>query len=351
MDDNQVAAPVEQAPQVESAPKAETPAEKPVSFKEALTENMAKADRNEDRREARKEAKAEAPKQEATKPDAKETPSPILPPADMDAEEKDTFLKADPKLQSYLSRRAYETRSTLSREMQKIQDRSKQFDGIEAEIAPHREWMATKGIREPDLVRRAIAWEQKLERDRVPAAKEWLAAQGIDPYELIDENGQAQEQNQTQGQPRPLTPEEVEHVVQQSIQRERALAEQSFTTANHLSVVEKFKQDKPLFRDPATASQLEAEMAPIIEAVVRSNPSIPPEKALEQAYSYVTKGNDQFSSLLNSFSQREQADKARVEAEKAREGRSVSGGLAGSNRSSTGLSFREEMRLRMNGGM
>jgi hypothetical protein len=77
-----------------------------------------------------------------------------------------------------------------------------------------------------------------------------------------------------------------------------------------------------------------------------------PDKALEKAYEVVTKGNEQFSSLLNSYSQRQQAEKAKQEAEKAKQtSRFISGGMQGSSRSGEGLTMREELRLRLNGSM
>lgn len=319
----------------------------PKSFREALNQEIKKA--NNEPKEPKVEVKPEAKEQikAQIKAEVKDTtPAPVVTPADMKPEEAEAFKNADPKLKEYLSRRAYENRVAISREMQKAHDIAKKHEHIERELAPHRDWLAKKGIDEAVVARRAIAWEKAFETDRIGAAKEYLAAQGIDPYELVDESGETQPQPQNQ---QLLTPEQVEQMIAERLERERQTNYQEQTTSQNYNLVERFKENKPLFRDPATAQALENEMTPLVAHYAQS---MSPDKALEKAYEVVTKGNEQFSSLLNSYSQRQQAEKAKQEAEKAKAtSRFISGGMQGSSRSSEGLTMKEELRLRLNGSM
>lgn len=325
-----------------------------LSFREALGKNMEAADKQEpvEKEPAKEEKQAAEPievKKEA-EPEKREVAPPVLAPADMSAEEKEMFSKADPKLQNYLSRRAYETRAAFSREMQKVQAKAQEYSGIERAIEPHREYLAKKGIQADVAVNRAIAWDRAFEADRIGAAKEYLAAQGVDIYELIDteESGQ-----QTRSVTQPaVDPEAIKQEILNEINQKITLEHQARSTEQHLNAVEKFKSSKILFKDPNTALQLEADLAPIVESLVRQNPSARAEDVLETAYNYVTKGNETYSRLLEAYGQREKAEQAKIAAEKARQSsKSITGGIAGSNPATKGLDFREELRLRMQGGM
>lgn len=323
-----------------------------LSFREALEKNMAKEPEVQ-AKEPAKEAAPSLPEKQINEPQKAETkaeiPPPVATPADMTAEEKEVFSKADPKLQAYLSRRAYETRAAFSREMQKVQDANKYYENLNKAIQPHQEYLSKKGLTPDIAINRAIAWERAFETDRIGAAKEYLAAQGVDIYELLDENGQTPQQQQPQQQ---IDPNAIKQEIWSEINQQIMQEHEAKTTEQHLNAVEKFKSSKILFKDPNTALQLEADLAPIIESLARQNPSARAEDILETAYNYVTRGNESYSRLLDAYGQREKAEQARMQAEKAKQAsRSVSGSIAGANPTSKGLDFREELRLRMQGGM
>lgn len=326
-----------------------------LSFREALEKNMAedkgpeaKATEPEVKEAPKPEQKAAEPATEQKQAPEREVIPPVLAPADMTNEEKEIFSKADPKLQSYLSRRAYEIRSTLSREAQKIQEKAKNYEGLERVIEPNREYLAMKKLSPQAVVESAIAWERAFERDKLGAAKEYLAAQGVDLYELMEGEG---EQRPTQQQ-KQIDPEAIKQEIWNEINQKFQVEQEARSTEANLSAVERFKSSKILFKDPNTAAQLEADLAPIVESLARQNPGAKAEVVLETAYNYVTKGNDTYSRLLESYGQREKAEAAREAAEKAKQSsKSITGGLAGSNPSTKGLDFREELRLRMQGGM
>ena len=319
--------------------------EKPSTFGEALREEIQKA----------KETNDKAPRQERSpKQDVKtaesETVEPILPPSDMSAEEKAYFEKLDPASKRYLSRRAYELRADYARQTTPIREKAKEFEALEAVIGPVKNHYAKQGVAIPDLVRRAIAWDQDMARDKINTARDWLATHGVDPYELIDseESGQRAQQPQVQ----TFGPEDIQRQIAEEVERRIQSERHELTTRNNMTEVQKFIESKPLFRDPNTATQLEAEMAPVVKALSESNPSLSPAERLERAYKMVVATNDNYSRVLNAYTEREKADKARAETEKAqRASRSISGGIAGANPQRGGLDFREELRLRMNGSI
>lgn len=355
----------EKVEQVEAAEEVQ----EPMSFREALEKNMQGDEVAEiaDKELATEERDVEMPKEqkfdaneyqkgkqpEAEKPKEPETKPapPVLAPADMNPEEKAFFEKLTPEMQSYISRRAYETRSTLSREMQKIQGESKKFETLNNILSPHNEWMAQRELTPEAIVNRAISWDRAFEQDKLGTAMQYLQAQGVDIYELqeaIENGGQVQQQ---QVQPEQLDPATLKQQIMEELKAEQQKAAQAQNTEQMRSVVESFMKGQELFQDPNMASMLETEMAKIVPVYANS---LPPEKALEKAFNVVTSDPDlPFKALIDAYGARERAEKAKQDAEKAKQSsRSVSGSLSGANPNNTqGLSFRDELRLRMSGGM
>lgn len=313
-------------------PKQDT--EQRPSFREALAREITKAkETNSEVREAKPE-----PKQEA-KP--REVIEPIAPLADMSPEERAIFEKADPTLQRYLSRRIYELKSDYSRQTHPLREKAKEYGELDEVVNPYRDYYTKRATSIPALVKRAIAWDQDMAKDPISTAREWLAIHNVDPYDLLDGSTP-----QPQAQPQALTQEDVDRLVQEKFER----YQQNISYRNNEAEVKRFIEGKPLFKDPNTAAQLEAEMAPIVQAVAASNPSFSAQQVLERAYDMVVKSNETYSRILSSYGDREKAERARVEAEKAQKAsRSISGGLSGVTPHKTGLTFRDELRLRMNG--
>lgn len=328
--------------------------QEPKSFREALEENIKndKESAEDTQKEPEPEEKPveQAAAEKAPEPETKPAP-PVLAPADMKPEEKAFFDKLSPEMQAYVSRRAYETRSTLSREMQKIQEGAKKYETLDNVISPHNDWLAQRNLTPDAVVNRAIAWERAFEQDKVGTAMQYLQAQGVDIYELQEaiENGGQVTQQQTEQE--PLDPATLKQQILQEIQAEQQKAMQAQNTEQMLNVVNDFMKGQELFQDPNMANMLETEMAKIVPIYASS---LPPQKALEKAYNVVTNDPDlPFKALIDAYGAREKAEKAKQDAQKARQSsRSVSGSLSGSNPNNTqGLSFREELRLRVSGGM
>jgi len=278
---------------------------------------------------------------------------PIAPPADMSPEEKKFFDSASPELQKYISRRAHETQSNFTRKTMEVSEREKalaakeqKLSAFEETLSPVREEYAKKGISEVDLVRRAIAWDQAFAKNPVAAAKEYLDAWGIDPSELSAVETQPQQPKQYEAP----QPEDIKKLVQEQLEYERSIEQQKATSARNANAVQEFIKSVPLFSDPGTASQLEAAMDPIVQALVVSNPGREPAEILKEAYNYIAKGHPVFSELIQKYEAKNQSERTKQDAIRAQSAsRSVSGGPGSGSPKVTFTSVRDNLQARLRG--
>ena len=270
-----------------------------LSFKEELAEKMGlgsteKKDEPNERSQSSKEVSPEPAQKVGSRAVEKEpaqdhTPPPVLTPADMDAKEREIFEKADPAMKAYISRRSYETRSALSREMAKVHEKSKHYDAIEKVIEPNKDYLARINTNPADALRRAIAWDKHVQENGAQGARDWLKAQGIDPLELLDlEDGGQRAPQQQQSQ--PVDPGALKAEIMAELQREAMKERQATEVHNDYQEVQNFMRSKILFKDPATAAALDRDMGPIVESLRVSNPQASTKDVLEMAYNYVKKG-------------------------------------------------------------
>lgn len=338
------------------AETAEPKPERTKSLKSTLREHLAKSSEPKEvsKPEALKPVQSATSDPRSTEAIAPKAPvsNPILAPADMTPEEKAAF-NSSPALQQYLSRRAYQLRTEFQKQTQALQQKSREIESISQAIEPYRETLIRQGIQPDVAIRRAIAWDQGMQtRDygsKIQTARAWLDSYGVDPAELLDaESGQQSQQNghlkapDTNGY---LTKEQFDALMEErENQNYQKLYVQSATEA-----VDKWKGSKPLFKDPGTAEQLEAEMAPIVEALRVSSPSKPHDEILETAYQYVTKGNPRFSELVQRLEARPLAEKTKADAIKAQNAsRSISGGPGSGIPTRKFKSIGENLRARLN---
>ena len=311
---------------------------KDLSFKEALVAEMDKEP------EAEVEAKPEV--------EAKDD-GPIIAPADMNAAEKAIFEKADPELKNYLTRRAHENRAALSREFQKLREMGQGVERYIKAVEPHQDYLAKHKVDAVMALENAIAWDKAIKEDPTVAAKQWLEANGIDPYTLLDEDGPVQQNNSnaqtyTQDQINELVNSAVEEALGQRDAKAQAL--QSSERAQ--SVFKSFTEDKPLFANPGTAERVKAAMAPLLAHFDQHGmpPGVDEAGAFEMAYQDALKRDPELNNALSAYNQASVAEKAKQKAMEARQASSsISGGLAGANPSAKNLDFREAVKLRMNG--
>lgn len=348
--------------QLEGKEEVQESKEEGLSFKEELAEKMglgsterkeeAAPEPEREQKEVRPEPTQKTERREAAKPPAQDnTPPPVLTPNDMDAKEREIFEKADPVMKAYISRRSYETRAALSRESAKIHERGKHYDEIDKVIEPNKDYLDRIQTKPADALRRAIAWDKHIQENGAQGARDWLKAQGIDPLELLDlEDGQQQ-----QGQPQQhqqLDPGALKAEIMAELQREQVKERQAADLHQDYNVVQQFMASKILFKDPNTAAALDRDMGPIVESLRVANPQASTQEVLEQAYNYVTKGNETYARLLGSYEQYQKANQAKAKADVARKASSsISGGIGGPTPVKAGLGFREELRLRMSGAI
>jgi len=253
---------------------------------------------------------------------------PLVPPADMNKLEKEAYLNPTPAnahiLQQYMNRRAYETRTDYQRKMQEVEQLRAQTSGIYDTIKQYENDYAKQGISLGDIAKRSIAWDKAMQANPVQTAREWLESYGVNLQDLVNGNEQRGEQQVPTQQ--YLTREEAERIADEKFQAIQDQQQQKAVAYYNERAVESFIAAKPLFKDPETASQLEAEMAPIVQALTGTGRYSSPEEILETAYNYVVAGNPTFSSLNSAMTARTGIEKRQAEVQKAKAvSRSVSG--------------------------
>lgn len=278
----------------------------------------------------------------AAAPVQEEERVPLVPPADMNAAEKDAFLNPTPAnahiLQQYMNRRAYETRSDYQRRVQEVEDLRKQTSSIYDTIKQYEVEYAKDGISLGDIAKRSVAWDKAMQENPVETAIEWLDSYGVSVNDLlqrsqapVQNNGYAPQDYGTSGY---LTREEAERIAEQKLEARLSQIEQQrnqeAVAYYNERVVESFTAAKPLFKDPETASQLEAEMAPIVQALAGTGRYNSPEEILETAYNYVVAGNPTFSSLHKAMTAKPKIEQQAAEARKAQAASTSISGSAGS---------------------
>lgn len=331
-----------------------------LSIREKLKEQLAKSPNDEAASDTAKEA--EQVSDEATEETpvaveqmAAQTPPPMVPPADMNAMEKEAFLNPTPNnahiLQAYLNRRAYETRSDYSRKMAEVEKLKQQATVLYDTIKQYEDDYAKDGISLGDVARRSIAWDKAMQNNPVETALDWLESYGLSVNDLANVTQQQQQQQQLPPQQNYLTREEAERLAEE---RYHALHQEQQKKAVELfnqRVVESFIASKPLFRDPETASQLEAEMAPVVQALNQTGRYTSPEQVLETAYNYVVNGNPTFSGLVQKMTAKSQIQQQQQVVQKAKQAaKSITGSAGSGSPRIQAKDLRDNLQRRMTGG-
>lgn len=277
---------------------------------------------------------------------------PLAPPADMNKAEKDAFLNPTAEnahiLQSYLNRRAYETRADYSRRMQEVEALKQRNQSMYDAIQMYEDDYAKEGIGIQDAVRRSIAWDRAMKQKPVETALEWLQTYNLSVDDLINFYDNQTEFAPTNGN--YLTREEAEAIAEERIQQMMQSQEKKAVEYFNQRVVESFISQKPLFRDPETAAQLEAEMAPVVEALNKTGRYTSPEQILETAYNYVVNGNPVFSGLNQRLTARPMVEQQQAAVQKAKQAaKSITGSAGSGSPRIVTKDLRDNLRRRMAG--
>lgn len=273
----------------------------------------------------------------------------MAPPADMNAAEKDAFLNPTPAnahvLQSYLNRRAYETRSDYSRKMQEVEQLKRQSAGLYDTIKQYEDEYARDGIAITDVARRSIAWDKAMQSAPLETAIDWLDSYGISVDELTNYRYQ-----QPQQAPEYLTRADAERIAEERYQSIQSEQQKKAIEYYNQQVVNSFMSNKPLFRDPETASQLEAEMAPVVQALNATGRYSSPEQVLETAYNYVVNGNPIFSGLVSKMTAKSVVDQQQQAVQRAKHAaKSISGSAGSGSPRVVAKNLRDNLQRRMGG--
>lgn len=272
----------------------------------------------------------------------------LAPPADMNAAEKDAFLNPNTNnahiLQSYLNRRAYETRTQYDRKMQEVNQLREQNSRVYDVIKQYEDDYAKDGISVADVTRRSIAWDRAMQANPVQTAIEWLDAYGINPNDLVGQQEAYQQPVEY------LTRQDAERIAEERYKAIQQDQEKKAVEYMNQRAVESFTSRKPLFRDPETASQLEAEMAPVVQALATTGRYSSTDEILETAYNYVVNGNPTFASLAQRLQTAPVIQQQQVATQKAKAAsKSISGSAGSGTPRIVTKDIRDNLRRRLSG--
>jgi hypothetical protein len=266
----------------------------------------------------------------------------------MNAAEKDAFLNPNTHnahiLQSYLNRRAYETRTQYDRKMQEVNQLREQNSRVYDVIKQYEDDYAKDGISVADVTRRSIAWDRAMQANPVQTAIEWLDAYGINPNDLVGQQEAYQQPVEY------LTRQDAERIAEERYKAIQQDQEKKAVEYMNQRAVESFTSRKPLFRDPETASQLEAEMAPVVQALATTGRYSSTDEILETAYNYVVNGNPTFASLAQRLQTAPVIQQQQVATQKAKQAaKSISGSAGSGTPRIVTKDIRDNLRRRLSG--
>lgn len=282
----------------------------------------------------------------AATPEPSKQSAPVLAPQDMTAAERAAFEKADPALQSYLSRRALEIR-------QKIGEQSQQWKQIQEELGPvapvvkqYASHMLKRGKNVGEVVENSIKWDMHIESNPVAGLLDYCEAWGVDPTELVEARGAAGQQRQP-AQAQSQEPVDIEAAIEAGIQKRLQAEAQKNAVTSATAEVQSWIKTKPHFSDPGTAAQLEEALAPVVRALRASDPTAKTAALLDEALEIVLR-REQFSPLRAQIEARAAAERTKAEAEEAlRSSRSISGGPGSATPKVKYRSFEENLRANL----
>lgn len=322
-----------------------------VSIRQALSKQFKQQEEQESTEEAVEENETESePTAQTPAPVTEKVP--LAPPADMNKTEKEAFLNPTSEnahiLQSYLNRRAYETRTQYDKKAQELNQLREQTSSVYNVLKQYEDEYARDGISVADVTRRSVAWDKAMQNNPVETAIEWLGAYGLSVEDLFDHSVH---KGQTPSQPQNyLTREEAEKIAEDRYKAIQQDQEKKAVEYMNQRTVESFMSRKPLFRDPETASQLEAEMAPVVQALSTTGRYSSTDEILETAYNYVVNGNPTFSGLMQKLQATPTIQQQQVATEKAKKAaKSISGSAGSGTPRIVTKDIRDNLRRRLSG--
>lgn len=328
-----------------------------VSIRQALQQQYNKLGNDEEVEDSSEDASnsssEESPVQQQEAPTTEYTP--LVPPADMNKFEREAYLNPNAQnahiLQQYLNRRAYETRSDYQRKMQELEALKSETSGIYDTIKQYEQEYAKEGVSLSDIARRSIAWDKSMQTNPVATALEWLDSYGVTLEDLANNsNNQNYYPQQEMPQSGFLTREEAERIAEEKFNAIQDQQKQKAVEYYNERVVQSFMSSKPVFRDPETAAQLEADMTPVVAALTSTGKYSSPEEILETAYNYVINGNPTYSSVARTMTAKTGIKEQQAAVAKAKAAsRSISGSPGSGTPKIQAKNLRDNLQRRLSG--
>ena len=318
-----------------------------LSIRQSLSKQFKNQKEEESVEEPNNERSTESAVDQQSAPQVQERIA-LAPPADMNAAEKDAFLNPNTDnahiLQSYLNRRAYETRTQYDRKMQEVNQLREQNSRVYDVIKEYENDYAKDGISIADVTRRSVAWDRAMQANPVQTAIEWLEAYGLNPNDLVGQQEAYQQPAEY------LTRQDAERIAEERYKAIQQEQEKKAVEYMNQRAVESFTSRKPLFRDPETASQLEAEMAPVVQALATTGRYSSTDEILETAYNYVVNGNPTFASIAQKLQTTPVIQQQQVATQKAKAAsKSISGSAGSGTPRIVTKDIRDNLRRRLSG--
>lgn len=323
-----------------------------LQIRQSLRKQLHNQEEQQTKEEPVQESNQEEAEVEVQAPTAQPEQVVYAPPSDMNKAEKEAFLNPTSEnahiLQGYLNRRAHETRTQYDRKAQELNQLIERNSSVYNTIKQYEEDYAKEGISIQDVAKRSVAWDRAMRNDPLSTAREWLQAYGLSPEDLVGDY-------QTPVQPvqqasNYLTREEAERIAEERWQSMHQEQEKKAVEYINQKIVESFMNQKPLFRDPETASQLEGEMAPVVKALTQTGRYSSQEEILETAYNYVVNGNPVFASLNQKLQAKPAIQQQLQVVQKAKQAaKSISGSAGSGTPRVVTKDIRDNLRRRMAG--
>ena len=220
----------------------------------------------------------------------------ILPPASMNAQEKEAFKAASPELQKFLSRREYNLRSELTRQTSELEPLKKEYADIASVFTPEiRDMFLRDGTSAAKFLERNFAWDNRV-KEGIHGGVEFLEAHGYTRQQLIDHlnNSEAPQQEA----PQYLTHEEAQRVAQETFQENLRLHEESRVASENAQALQSYLDSQSVFKgDPGTAAQFENAVAKEIEYLKYHGFNGSTAELLTKAHEEAISRNPAFSGL------------------------------------------------------
>lgn len=307
---------------------------------------------------AEEEAEPDAEPSEAdteTEPDEQEQEQPkteARPPASWSPREKELFKTLPSDAQAIIARREEEMTRGFTQKTQEFADAKRFFDEARSVIGPYMPMIQAEGGTPMGAIQQLLNTAYVL-RTGTPEKKAALLSEIARQYGVdLSTADQSQEQEYVDPQFKALRDEQqrLNAIIaqQQEAQRQAQLHAQQQQRASVAGEIERFAKEHEHY------AALEADMAPIVQALRMSDPAKPHSEVLKEAYERALWANPE-TRALELDRQRREAEAKRMEtakrkaADAAKSAGSVTGAPSGAPSVGPKASLRDEILAAMGG--